>query len=124
MKQQQLREVSVPEMVSKALFLYRKRAKEGKTSRRISFPLPPHLLPPEEGVYETSLGEVAIKAVFKSAEGRWWVTVKLPSSHGFSLKDHIKQLPQQPPTSQQSSPFLSPEEKEELQTVIDRLWAK
>jgi len=95
---QQIKQLEVAEIVARALFLYRKRVKAGKTSRRISFPLPPHLLPPEDGVYSASIGEVSIKAAFNSIQRRWWVTVKLPASDGFSLKDHIKQLPQQPPS--------------------------
>jgi len=102
-----IKQLSVPEILAKALFLYRKRVKKGKTSRRITIFLPPNLLPPEDGGYETALGVVTIKSIFKSAEGRWVCVIKLPPQEGFQLKD-----------------YPSPEELRELSEIVDRLWAK
>ncbi len=85
-----LREISVPELVSMAIHRRRRMMEKGKTSLRVVVPLPPHLVPPTSGVYSTAMGDVSIKSVFKASEGRWIVTVKLPSDEGFKVAELVK----------------------------------
>jgi hypothetical protein len=102
---EQLRIMQVAEVVAIALAIHRKRAKEGKTSKRVVVRLKPSLIPPEDGNYETGIGRVRLKSFFKADQGCWYVEVKLPDTEGFRLKDHIGNPPsasqfQQPDSSQ------------------------
>jgi hypothetical protein len=91
-----IREVSIAELISLAIARRRKLEKEGKTSRRISLLLNPRLIPPADGEYDVAIGKVRIRSVFLVNKGRWAVTVILPPSSGFELKDHLKDhLPSQ-----------------------------
>jgi len=87
-KAQALRELSVAEVISAAVHKQRKALAQGRTSRRIVLFLPPYLLPPPPGKYESFMGVVKISSVFKPTEGRWIVTVLLPEE-GFKLRDHL-----------------------------------
>ncbi len=88
-----LRMVGVEELVALAYSQYIKQQKKGKSSRRITLVLRPNELPPAEGVYQTFLGEVIIKAFFSKTQGRWFITVRLPDSEHFKLKDFLGQQP-------------------------------
>ncbi|NAZ24127.1 MAG: hypothetical protein GU346_06715 [Thermocrinis sp.] len=99
---QQIREATVAEIVARAYDL--RRRKEG-SSRRVSFTLPPNLIPPPRGEYETGFGTVKIFSKFLVEDGRWLVEVKFPPE-GFTVADHMpsptkQQLQQlsQPPSS-------------------------
>ena len=81
-----LREMGVTEAISRAIAIRRKLFKKGRTTRRISFRLSPNVVPPS-GEYETWAGKVTIKSLFLE-EGNWLVTVRLPDTDGFSIKDH------------------------------------
>jgi hypothetical protein len=85
----QIREISLPELISIAIAKRRKLAREGKTSRRISLLLNPRLIPPDVGEYETSIGRVKVHSVFLKDRGQWAVTIVLPQDSGFQLKDHL-----------------------------------
>jgi len=93
-----IRTISVPEAVSLAINKRRREMQKGRTSRRVSVILQPHLIPPPSGEYQTYLGLVRIRSVFKPNEGRWVMVVILPETEGFRLSDHISQDP--PPTPQ------------------------
>jgi len=95
-----LREVGVPELIARAWKVRQKMLEEGKTSRRVSFPLPAHLLPPRNGDYSTSMGIVRIRTAFRTDEARWWVTVVFPEE-GFKVKDFLG--PSNPPASPDTS---------------------
>ena len=122
-----IRELSVPEVIAQALYLRRKR---GKTSRRVTIFLPPSLLPPKDGTYDTFLGEVQIRSVFSAAQGRWICVVKLPPE-GFTIADHVSsntppsQQPSQPKSSRQPDDYvditLSPRELEEVKKFLSQL---
>ena len=68
-----------------------KLIRKGKSTRRISIPLPPSILPPPKGTYATSFGEVKISAYFQPMEGRWWMLVVLPPDSGFQVRDFLSQ---------------------------------
>jgi hypothetical protein len=95
-----LREVGVPELIARAWKVRQKMLEKGKTSRRVSFPLPAHLLPPRNGDYSTSMGIVRIRTAFRTDEARWWVTVVFPEE-GFKVKDFLG--PSSPPASPDTS---------------------
>jgi len=82
-----LREMGVTEAISRAIAIRRKLFEKGRTTRRISFRLSPNVVPPTSGEYETFAGKVTIKSLFLE-EGKWLVTVRLPDTDGFSIKDH------------------------------------
>ena len=82
-----LREMGVPEAISRAIAIRRELVKKGRTTRRISFRLSPNVVPPTSGEHETWAGKVTIKSLFLE-EGNWLVTVRLPDTDGFSIKDH------------------------------------
>ena len=116
-QQQLLREVQLPELLARALFLYRKRCRLGKTSRRITLLLNPSEVPPEDGRYDTFMGEVEVKSIFK--EGKWITTVKLPPQEGFKLGDHCS-IPSRPSPSQPKwrEHVPTPEEIKEVQRIL------
>ena len=95
-----LREVGVPELIARAWKVRQKMLEKGKTSRRVPFPLPAHLLPPRDGDYSTSMGIVRIRTAFRTDEARWWVTVVFPEE-GFKVKDYLG--PSNPPASPDTS---------------------
>jgi len=105
--QPKLKEMGVAEVVAMALYIHRKRVRKGKLSRRVSFSLPPHVIPPNGGEYDSFLGRVRIRTAFSIVEGRWFVEVVLPPQEGFQLKD-----------------YPSPEELRELNDIVDRLGSK
>jgi hypothetical protein len=80
-----LKEATVAEIVATALF---KKRKQNKASRRITVFLKPSLIPPKDGFYETGIGEVKLKSVYKPEQGRWIVVVVLPPEE-FKLRDHL-----------------------------------
>jgi len=107
---QHIRVASVEEVVARAYHRLLKR-QEGKTSRRVSVPLPANILPPLGGEYKTAFGIIRIKPTFLHEKGRWVVEVRFPPSEGFTIADHVKQ-------------HLTPEETRELNEIVERLWAK
>jgi hypothetical protein len=89
--QAQLRIASVPEVVSLAYNQYLRNLKRGKSSRRITVFLSPHVLPPKlppDGLVKTAFGEVRMKSIFQPVQGRWIVNVIFPEE-GFRLSDFI-----------------------------------
>ncbi len=96
-KAQALREMSVAEVISAAVHKRRKALAQGRTSRRVVLFLPPYLLPPPSGEYESFMGVVRISSIFRPTEGRWIVTVLLPEDGGFKLRDHLSS--NNPPSS-------------------------
>jgi hypothetical protein len=99
-QQMQLREVSLPEAVALAVARRRQLLRRGKTTRRITIPLPAHLIPPPSGRYECSLGEVKISSCFKHEEGKWILLVVLPEE-SFKVKDFVSDPSSSPDNPQQ-----------------------
>jgi len=95
-----IREMGITEVVALAWRVYNKRKAQGKSSRRISFPLRAHLLPPPDGDYSTFMGTVRIRTAFRPDQGQWWVTVVLPPE-GFKVQDHLN------PSNPLASPDVS-----------------
>ncbi len=85
-----LREVSVAEIVARAISIQRKREDQGKTSRRVPLFLRPNEIPPKSGTYGTSWGEVRIFSKFLPDQGKWLVEVRLPRNEGFPIRDYVK----------------------------------
>ena len=98
---QLIRQASVPEVVARAYHAYLRNLRRGRSSKRVTVWLPSHLLPPDEGVYETGFGSVRIRPFFLREQGRWAVTVIFPAE-GFKVSDFVQ--PQQPPQKPKSSP--------------------
>jgi hypothetical protein len=87
----QIRVITVAEAVALAYHRRRALAKQGKTTRRVSVPLKPHLLPPDNGEYTTAFGTVKIYSTFLQDQGRWILTVVFPE--GFKLQDFGVNIP-------------------------------
>ena len=83
-----LREMGVPEAISRAIAIRRELVKKGRTTRRISFRLGPNVVPPTSGEHETWAGKVTIKSLFLVEEGKWLVCVVLPPE-GFAVEELI-----------------------------------
>jgi hypothetical protein len=110
-----LKRVELDEVVAQAYYIRMRLRKKGRTTRRITVPLPARKIPGfHSGEFSTGFGLVRVKVSFSQEEGRWFITVILPPEDGFQLKDVVRQTP----------PKLSPEEMKELEEVVERLWAK
>jgi hypothetical protein len=96
--QLRLRQLSVEEAVALAYARRRALLKQGRTTRRITVPLKPYLIPPPSGRYISALGEVRIFSSFSVDQGKWFMTVVLPTTEGFQVKDFLP--PQDKPSSQ------------------------
>jgi hypothetical protein len=84
--QLKLREITVAEVVARAI---NKKRRLGKESNRITLFLFPQEIPPASGSYQTALGETKIHSTFLADRGQWCVVVRLPNEEGFKVKDHL-----------------------------------
>jgi hypothetical protein len=100
-KDLKIRFLSVEEAVAMAFNRRRLLLREGKTTRRITIPLHPSIIPPT-GEFQTALGTVRIKATFNQTKGKWYMLVILPVEEGFTLADHLPNTKR--PSPSQGSP--------------------
>ncbi len=85
-----IRELTLEELVARAIYRKMQLEKKGKTSRRVVLSLSPKEVPPKSGTYATALGDIRIFVKFEPEKGRWLAEIKFPPTSGFQFKDAVQ----------------------------------